>query len=921
MGDDLDLIIRKYSTNSGPGYQLNYRGSEITIRENKIENFWSDYCEFINLRKKDSWYTLSEILHGSAPIAIDGIVRYKTNMYGEELIPDDFIAKIVDAYQEAIKEKLQVPDMGHHLNCVVLKSDDFDNDKAQAFGLRFPFCRINPAYHKKVIRPAVIQKLMDENILKEFNKEPDSKWDEMLNDTTIEAPLPLYGASRSPNIPPLQWYTAFGPAGPFDKDNKMELDEIFEPSRHSHVTKGHIGLDMLEEQDKEYWLPLFLSIGYHEKSTQIRDDDEIEDPPSIGMDGDPGEEDEFMLAEHLIGLLTSNRFSDIIYWKEIGKVLYNITGGSQKGLKYWSQLGKKYFSDKMEELTKNQYSDPNSKDEEIPTYEEFCSLSYEKFGNKNHLTLKTLAFYAKQDNPEQYKAWHSKWAFAAMERAASTMSDVDIAEAFYRQYWLDYVCYGKGLKNWYKFRNHYWVSTVDAIDVSKTMSGSFIQSFELFRHELTDKQTKTKKKKDRDDMEVSIAQIGNLKKQLRKSNYKNTLIKECCDKFHHEDFPTVHDSNILLFPFRNCVVEVNDELKKASLRDGKPEDFITVTAGVQYPKNFTKKTPAVIKFERWMKQLFPDEDLRNEFKKWLASCLRGKNMDKKLPMFTGPPNGGKTTLFNCISTAFGPLHQVFENDMFKAASSAGQANPAMADAKYAKLVTMEEFGSEDFEIPAELLKKWTGNNKMRARKLHENGTIFDAAFKLAFAFNHFPTIKGTDSAIRKRVMTFPMLSTWSDDAPKDEEEQRRKRIFPVDRFFENYLPELAKALVWTMVEYYPSYANEGLKDVDSIKNAAAEYWREVDYYQRFYDACIEKITDDEGELDTKVSLNARVAYDNYCDWFKSEKGEGAKAPAKPTFERNMKGLLGPITKSTWKGYALKDVDEVDVKGKKRKHIN
>lgn len=907
MADDLDSIIRKYATNSGSGYQLVYKGSEVTIRDTKIEDFWVDYCNFLHIKKPDEWYTLGEVLHGSSCLAIDGIVRFNENLYGEEIIPDEFLGKIVDAYQEVIKEKLQVPDMGHQLNCITLKSQDFNDETSQAFGIRFPFCRLNPQYHKKVIRPAVLEKLKEQNILKSFDKEPESKWDEMLDENTIEQPLPLYGASRTSKIPPLEIYLCFGSGG---QEDELDWNDVFYPEKHAHVVKGYISIETLEEHDKENWLPLFLSVGYYEKATQVREDDDVEDPPSIGLDGDPDEEDEFMLAEHLIGLMKPFRFSDMIYWKEIGKVLYNISQGSPKGLKFWTQLGKKYYTDKMEGLTK---------DPEI-TYDIYCGTVYEKFGDKNHLSLKTLAFYARQDSLEQYKAWHSKWAFAAMERAASTLSDVDIAEAFYRQYWLDYICYGKGLKNWYKFRQHYWVSSTDAIDVSKTISGMFIRTFEQFRHQLGEKQIKSKKQKDREEMETSIRQIGDLKKKLRKSQYKATLIKECCDRFHHETFPEVHDTNIHLFPFRNCVIEVNDELKRAFVRDGKPEDFITVTAGVLYPKHFTKKTDAVKRFKKWMKQLFPDKDIRREFLKWLASCLRGKNMDKKLPMFTGPPNGGKTTLFNCISMGFGPLHQVFENDMFKAASSAGQANPAMADARYAKLVTMEEFGSEDFEIPAELLKKWTGNNKMRARKLHENGAIFDAAFKLAFAFNHFPTIKGTDQAIRDRVLTFPMISRWTNDAPKDEEDQYKQRKFPVDRFFDNHLPDLAKALVWTMVQYYPEYANEGLKEVDSIKNAASEYWREVDYYQRFKDDVIQEVRDDDGDLDVKTSLPLRTVYDQYCIWFKEEKGEKANPPSKPIFERNMKGHLGALVKKCWKGYALKDLDEVDVKGKQRKKI-
>jgi phage/plasmid-associated DNA primase len=448
------------------------------------------------------------------------------------------------------------------------------------------------------------------------------------------------------------------------------------------------------------------------------------------------------------------------------------------------------------------------------------------------------------------------------------------------------------------------------------MSGVFCKTFDTFRCKLSEKQVNSKTQKERDDIETSIRQIGEMKKRLKKHGYKNTLIKECCDRFHHEKFDDIHDINPCLFPFRNCVIEVDDDLGKPFIRDGKPEDYITVIAGIAFPKAFNKDTPAVLKFEKWMSQLFPNEELRHEFLKWISSCLRSKNMDKKLPMFTGPPNGGKTTLFNCISMAFGPLHQVFENDMFQKASSAGAANPSLADARYAKLITMEEFNSDDMDIPAELIKKWTGNNKMRARKLHENGSMFDFVAKIAFAFNRFPKIKGADQAVRERAMPIPMLSRWTKDAPDDEEEQEKTRNFKIDRFFENNLPEMAKALVWYMVHYYPQYAEEGLCEIESIKDAAAEYWREVDVYQKFIDEVLIEVKDDDGNKDEKVTLSVAVAYDKFGDWHEANY-KGLRPVIRPTFEREMNDKVGKHSKGQWRGVSLKDGEGSGRKLKKK----
>ena len=49
MADELDLFIPKYTTNSGSGYQLKYKGSDITIKESKIQDFWSSYCAFYKI--------------------------------------------------------------------------------------------------------------------------------------------------------------------------------------------------------------------------------------------------------------------------------------------------------------------------------------------------------------------------------------------------------------------------------------------------------------------------------------------------------------------------------------------------------------------------------------------------------------------------------------------------------------------------------------------------------------------------------------------------------------------------------------------------------------------------------------------------------------------------------------------------------
>jgi phage/plasmid-associated DNA primase len=461
------------------------------------------------------------------------------------------------------------------------------------------------------------------------------------------------------------------------------------------------------------------------------------------------------------------------------------------------------------------------------------------------------------------------------------------------------------------------------------MSTHFVQEIKQYRAILANKQAdRDKKSKDKyrkaeeKSTEDSINNIGKLIAKLEKTPYKATLIKEACTLFHEENFDDIMNKDLVfLFPHINCVVEIDDTTKSAIRRSGEPEDHITKNTGSRL-EEYSLSSPIVQELLTWLAQLFPDESLRHEFIKWLASTIRGPNMDKKCTMLTGPSNGGKTTLFKCIALALGPFYVTWEASDLLRATQPGSANPSVAKARYAKLVAIEEVGKNTV-IAGELLKKITGNGKMNGRELFtqgENGWV--ANFKFAMAFNQsMPKIDDADEAAMMRMMPIPMASRWVWKLPGTPEESAKKRIFKADRFFDKKLPALARALAWYMVHYYPIYAEEGLKDHEAIESMVNAYWRELDDYGQFMDEVLEKITDSRGKLNEKAVVSVDDVFQEFLTWFsQANSGFKQKPPKRSEFKREMEkdNHLGPIDEKVdgWRGWAFKQAG-----GKKKRKMS
>ena len=130
-------------------------------------------------------------------------------------------------------------------------------------------------------------------------------------------------------------------------------------------------------------------------------------------------------------------------WLYIGEAFNNATDDIEEGEALWIEVTNKALRNVNERKKRNldlsflndEFGDLN--------VEERCSDESYSFEYEDRITFKTLASVAQKDSPTKYKNWHDAWKQESMRKAHSCL-DSDVAEAFHRENWLEFICCPSG---------------------------------------------------------------------------------------------------------------------------------------------------------------------------------------------------------------------------------------------------------------------------------------------------------------------------------------------------------------------------------------------------------------------------------------------------------------------------------------------
>lgn len=546
----------------------------------------------------------------------------------------------------------------------------------------------------------------------------------------------------------------------------------------------------------------------------------------------PTEKENIIYAKELVKLLNKDRAEPYETWISVGWCLYNISSTLYSEFLEFSKLaGRKFDRSGCEKV-----------------WEE-CARRYDRSG----YTIPSLIKWAKEDNPELFKQLLRKKLNKTLD-GRDLRTDFDVAHIVNEYYKYDYICSGIEKKVWWEFNNNKWNRIDSAYSLSIKLSTELALQFAQLQSDII-KLAINEQGQTSDILHKKSKTISDLIFNLKKTAFKDRILKEASGLFLQKDFESKLDQNIYLVGFSNGVYD----LKNRVFRKGEPDDLIRKNVGYDY-KEFKRDDQMIIEIEAFLETIQPDEDMRTYLCAYLASFLEGSNKDQKFMIWTGNGQNGKGSLIDLIDNTFGGTDEGYfatlpPTVLTQKRGSSSAATPELAT-KFGKRVIVLQEPEGDDKINVGFMKNITGQDKIEARPLYGDPFQYTPLFKLLLACNHLPSIPSDDGGTwrRIRVIDFMIKFTSNPQGPMERKSDSKLR---------EKMKKWKQSFMWLLINvYYPIYVeNDGLDKLepDRVKTA-------TDKYKTDSNAILEYI-DDNLEKDESSDVNFNDTYEAFKGWY------------------------------------------------------
>ena len=280
------------------------------------------------------------------------------------------------------------------------------------------------------------------------------------------------------------------------------------------------------------------------------------------------------------------------------------------------------------------------------------------------------------------------------------------------------------------------------------------------------------------------------------------------------------------------------DLETGELHSARREDRITKLASCEYDPE--ARAP------RWDiyldRVLGGNAELKNYMQRAVGYSLTGHTVEQCLFFLHGLGRNGKSIFLSVVRELLGEYAMPADFNTFLERRNDGPRSD-LARLQGARFVPAIET-SEGRRLNEGVVKQLTGEDSIVARFLYGSEFEFRPQFKLWFAANHKPIIRGTDPAIWRRIHLVPFTVT----IPPEEVDPTLRDVLK---------KELSGILNWA-VEGCQLWMEYGLKPPDAVRAATEEYRQESDTIGAFLaERC---------EFHPDASTPAAALYNAFKDW-------------------------------------------------------
>lgn len=252
------------------------------------------------------------------------------------------------------------------------------------------------------------------------------------------------------------------------------------------------------------------------------------------------------------------------------------------------------------------------------------------------------------------------------------------------------------------------------------------------------------------------------------------------------------------------------DLRTGALRPPDPRDLCTKLTRVEYDPHASAP-----RFEQFMVEVFPDEEVREHVRRWAGYCATGLSKEQKIHLWHGEGSNGKSLMLRVLSWALGSYAQTAAPELLLEKVGTAHATER-AELRGARLVHTAETG-ESRRWDMSTMKQLTGSDPIRGRFMRQDFFELLPTWSIVVATNHRPRIVGYDHADWRRILVIPFSEKFDPGDPN---------------LLDELLEESAGILRW-VVEGARDYLRDGLKIPEKVTSEVARYREEQDVIGAF----------------------------------------------------------------------------------------
>ena len=523
-------------------------------------------------------------------------------------------------------------------------------------------------------------------------------------------------------------------------------------------------------------------------------------------------------AHELVMILDDDYYSPYDMWKKVSWAMRNISD-----LLYPSWL---LFSCKSEKFCWGT----------TDCYDEWFSSSFNKELAPN---IGSLKYWAKKCDFENAEKVVENNVDYYLMKTLKNSAEYDIAQLVYAIYQGEFKCCNIKNKIWYEFCNGRWRITDSGTSLRQALSLRVSKLFHTkVREALEQAGSDVVQQEDNKGERMEAAKLAETAimwgTNLKKTQWKTNIMKECCEVFFDRDFANKLDTNKNLLCFNNGVLDFENK----EFRSGDPNDYVSLcthTDYIQIDPNNDQHTCIKNEISYFMEQLFPNPNLRRYMWEHLASILKGGNKNQTFNIYTGSGRNGKSKLVELMALVLGDYKGSAPLSLItRERTSIGGLSPEIAALSGARYAVMQE-PSKKMKLNEGPMKELVGDDPIQCRALWQDTKTYVPQFKLVVCTNHLFDIQSNDDGTWRRIRVCDFVAKFLDNPSDDPKDNQFKIDRDIDKKFKEWVPIFTAMLVEKVFE-----TDGNVTDCDEVMAASLKYKSQQDHMSGFIKERIQK---------------------------------------------------------------------------------